>query len=116
MGDISHESDDIIDPKFIRQLKITSEICNALRDLSSDPLRKSLEERIQRSIIENINAFKQEKIIPDKEEKEDKENIINICEKLSPGEIYILRIIDNELEVVENKNGDSIYKVIKISI
>jgi hypothetical protein len=41
---------------------------------------------------------------------------IPIYEKLSPGDVYILRIVNGEREVIENHDGDIIYKMAKLSI
>jgi hypothetical protein len=119
-GDVEHETkiNDIMDSNTIRQLKNTVEIFNIIRDLSSnmssDPLKKAMEERIQRSIIENIENFH----IIGKTNKEGSKSHedIPIYEKLSPGDVYILRIVNGELEVIENRDGDIKYKMAKLSI
>ena len=120
VGEIEHETkknDDIMDSNTIRQLKNTVEVFNTIRDLSSnissDPLKKAMEERIQRSIIENIEGFP---IIgkTNKEQSKSHEDT-PIYEKLSPGDVYILRIANEELEVIENHGGDIIYKMVKSS-
>ena len=119
-GDVEHETknNDIMDSNAIRQLKNTVEIFNTIRDLSSnmssDPLKKVMEEIIQRSIIENIGSFP----IMGKTNKEESKSHKDtpIYEKLSPGDVYILRIVNGEIEVIENHGGDIIYKIAKLSI
>lgn len=119
-GDVEHETknNDIMDSNAIRQLKDAVEIFNTIRDvssnMSSDPLKKAMEEIIQRSIIENIGSFP----IMGKTNKEGSKSHedIPIHEKLSPGDVYILRIVNGELEVIENHDGDIIYKTVKLSI
>lgn len=114
-NDITHL---IMDSNAIRQLKNTVEVFNIIRDLSSnmpsDPLKKTMEERIQRSIIGNIESFP----IIGKTNKEGSKSHedIPIYEKLSPGDVYILRIVNGELEVIENHDGDIIYKTVKLPI
>ena len=118
-GDIEHETknNDIMDSNAIRQLKNTVEIFNIIRDLSSnmssDPLKKAMEEIIQRSIIENVGSFP----IMGKTNKEGSKSHedIPIYEKLSPGDVYILRIVNGELEIIENNSGNIIYKTVKLS-
>lgn len=119
-GDVEHETKNndithlMMDSNAIRQLKNTVEVFNIIRDLSSmlpDPLKKAMEERIQRSIIENIESFGK----ANKEESKSHEDI-SIYEKLSPGDVYILRIVNGELEVIENHSGDIIYKRVTLSI
>ncbi len=121
VGDVEHETknNDIMDSNTIRQLKNTVEIFNTIRDLSSnvssDPLKKAMEERIQRSIIESIESFGK----TNKEGSKSHEAIpiaIPIYEKLSPGDVYILRIVNGELEIIENRDGDIICKIVKLSI
>ena len=119
-GDVEHETknNDIMDSNVIRQLKNTVEIFNVIRDLSSnissDPLKKAMEERIQRLIIENIESFP---VIGKTNKEEAKHHDgVPIYEKLSPGDVYILRIINGELEIIENHGGDIIYKTVKLSV
>lgn len=117
---VEHETKNngIMDSNAIRQLKNAVEVFNVIRDLSSnmssDPLKKAMEERIQRSIIENIESFP---IVgnTNKEGSRSHEDIL-IYEKLSPGDVYILRIVDGELEIIENHGGDIVYKMVKLSI
>jgi hypothetical protein len=104
-GDVEHETknNDIMDSNAIRQLKNTVETLkntvetfNVIRDLSSnissDPLKKAMEERIQRLIIENIESFP---VIGKTNKEEAKHHDdVSIYEKLSPGDVYILRIIN----------------------
>lgn len=119
-GDVEHETknNDIMDSNVIRQLKNTVEVFNIIRDLYSnmppDPLKKAMDERIQRSIIENIESFP----IMGKANKEEAKHHddVSIYEKLSPGDVYILRIVNGELEVIENHGGDIIYKTVKLPV
>lgn len=119
-GDEEHGTkiNNIMDSNAIKQLKNTVDAFNIIRDLSSnispDPFKKAMEERIQRSIVENIENFP---IIgkTNKEESKSHEDI-PVHEKLSPGDVYILRIANGELEVIENHGGDIIYKMVKLSI
>lgn len=115
--DVEHETknNDIMDSNVVRQLKNTVDVFNVIRDLSSnmssDPLKKVMEEKIQRSIIENIESFGK----TNKEESKFHEDT-PIYEKLSPGDVYILRIVNGELEVIENHDGNITYKTVKLSI
>lgn len=126
-GDVEYETknNDIMDSNAIRQLKDAVEIFNTIKNsevlsrdlssnISSDPLKKAMEEIIQRSIIENIGSFP----IMGKTNKEGSKSHkdIPIYEKLSPGDVYILRIVNGELEVIENHGGDIIYKMAKLSV
>lgn len=114
MEDTRHETKnddpeiDLITPNVIKRSKDLIDALSAMKDLTSDPFKRAIDEKVQRSIIENIeNTFynKQEQ----KETRSHKEDI-QIHDKLSPGDIYILRIVGNCLEVVENHNGDAIYR------
>lgn len=78
--------------EFIKQIQDSVELS-----------KRVMEEKLQKSIIENI-------------EEEYKDTDIPIYEKLSPGDIYIVRIIDEELEVIQNDGEDVKYKRVALSI
>ena len=113
-----NDNTDTTDSNTIKRLKNTVEVFNIIRalfpNLTSDPFKKAMEERIQKSIIDHIESFPIESIHRQKENIEPyKDTDVPIYEKLSSGEVYIIRIIDNELEVIENCDGDVVYKRVK---
>jgi hypothetical protein len=63
-------------------------------------------------IIENIENFPQLKSSIGSTYKEEAKHYgdIQIYEKLSPGDVYIPRIVNGELETIQNHGGNIIYK------
>jgi len=97
---------DVIQQAFSRPTKFS----DALQDqIANNP-------HIHKMIIENMfcQPSKQERS-NSKDDIYNKDEEIPIHEKLSPEDVYIIRIIEDELEVVENYNGEVAYKRIKLT-
>lgn len=134
---IDSESD--TNPKLAKQLDDVVKVFDKLEELSSnqvdnkmtaDPIQQAFfrgifqdqifkNPTLQKMIIENIFSKEEEKYLKSdprpnsKTVQEDEE--IPIQEILSPEDIYMIRIIGDEIEVVENHDGNVVYKRVKLS-
>jgi len=148
-GDADKESAE--NPNLLKQLDDTVRVFKTLKELSSNPVQKAIEDKVgqltvdviqqaftrptgfldqfqnqiaknpslQKMIIEStlpqpIGMNAQEKSSPNNDTC-NKDEDIPIYEKLSPEDIYIIRIVGDELEVVENHDGVAIYKMIRLA-
>lgn len=134
-------------PKLTKQLDDVVKVFHTLKELSSNPLQKAIEDKVgeltmcaiqqafshptfqdqlannpsfQKTIIESClqlvsreEGKEKGKSSPKNVTHEDDE--VSIYEGLSSGDVYIIRKIGDELEVVENHYGEVVYKRIRLS-
>lgn len=106
--------DDTISSKQLQHIQHIAGIASALRDITSDPFKKVMEEKLQRLIVENIETpfYKPDQNLKSRLHKD--EDVL-IYEKISPRDIYMLGIINGELEIIENRDGEIVYRKIRLS-
>lgn len=92
---------------YTKNVKNLAILVNAIKELSSDPFKKAAQQ-----FIDNIESS----CSPKDDIEAYKDTDIPIYEKLSVGDIYIVRIIDKELEVIQNDGEEVKYKRITLSI
>lgn len=90
---------------YIKQIKNSAALVNVIKELSSDPFKQQL-------IIDNIESS----CTPKDDIDEYKDTDIPIYEKLSVGDIYIVRIVEKGLEFIQNDGEDVKYRRIELSI
>lgn len=144
-SDSSRQSGIDPNSNLVKELEDVVKIFKTLKELSSNPLQKAIEDKVgelavqqafsrptlqdqiannpalQKMIVENAFYQLREQGKSEQEKSGSKVNIhneeeyISIHEKLSPEDVYIIRIIRDELEVVENHDGEVVYKRVKLS-
>ena len=114
-------------------------VFHTLKELSSNPLQKAIEDKAGQLAMDSIQQAFSHQALQDqlannpsfqkmigrtlvaREEGKEKGKSSpkieeeSIYERLSPGDVYIIRKIGDELEVVENRYGELVYKRIKLS-
>ncbi len=97
---------------YVKQIKNGAILVNILKELSSDPLRRAVEDKVQQLIIDNIESS----CTPKDDVDTYKDTDVPIYEKLSVGDVYIVRIVEKGLEFIQNDGEDVKYKRIELSI
>lgn len=131
--------------KLAKQLEGTVKVFHTLKGLSSNPIQKVIEDKVgelaigviqqafshptfqdqivnnpsfQKMIIESLQPVPieegKEKVSSHKSTAHEEEEV-SIYKRLSPGDFYIIRKIGDEIEVVENRFGEVVYKRIRLS-